>query len=58
MYCSLMFDWVFSNAACGDSKRRVRRCPFPRAAIAIPACGVFNISFLHSLVWSVRRMFQ
>ena len=48
MCYSLMINWVFSNAACGDVKRRVRRWPFPRAAIAIPACGVFNISFFCS----------
>ena len=28
------------NALQGENKRRVRRCPFPRAALPISACGV------------------
>ena len=36
-FCSFKFCGLRS----GDEKRRVRRWPFPRAAIAIPACGVF-----------------
>ena len=37
------------NALQGENKRRVRRWPFPRAALPIPACGVLNLRTRRSL---------
>jgi len=37
-----IFNAVVKNAACDDGKRRVRRRPFPRAAMGIVAGDVFR----------------
>ena len=33
---------TLTNAGCGVANPRVRRCPFPAAALAISAAGVFE----------------
>ncbi len=33
---------AYRNAACGDGNLRLRRWPIPRAALPIPARGVFG----------------
>jgi hypothetical protein len=43
------------NAACGDGNPRVRRLPFPQAAFAISAGGVWSPGYSHSTSLILRH---